>query len=91
MSENSNNPDMVVVYAAGIDMESIELAADPATELEMLQNIPRGALTVVLIDDDTGLAIWAGIATANVAENPTTDVQKQRLDYAVTQMFKKLK
>ena len=91
MSETSSNPDIIVIYAAGIDMESMDLATDPATELEVLENIPRGALTVILVDGETGLAIWAGLATANIAENPSSDVQKQRLDYAVTQMFKKLK
>jgi hypothetical protein len=49
-----------------------------------------GALAVALIDGKTGLAIWGGIATAEIQENPGLDVVKKRLDYAVTSMFKKL-
>jgi hypothetical protein len=90
MTEDSVNPDLVVAYAAGIDMDSMELKTDPESGLESLENIPAGALLVVLIDADTGLAIWAGVATANVQENPTPETTKERLDFAVSRMFSQL-
>ena len=51
---------------------------------------PWVPLAVALIDGKTGLAIWGGVATAEIQQNPGPDVIKKRLDYAVTSMFKKL-
>jgi hypothetical protein len=52
--------------------------------------VPEGAITVVLIDAATGFAVWAGLATGEIQQNPEADVVKQRLDYAVSEMFKLL-
>jgi hypothetical protein len=90
MIESADNPDLIVAFAAGIDMATMEIKIDPASNLETLRNVPMGALAVALIDGKTGLAIWGGIATAEIQENPGLDVVKKRLDYAVTSMFKKL-
>jgi hypothetical protein len=49
-----------------------------------------GALTVILIDNTTGLAIWGGVATAEIQQSPDQEIIKQRLDFAVSSMFKKL-
>ena len=90
MTESSDNPDLIVAFAAGIDMATMEIKIDPASNLETLRNVPMGALAVALIDGKTGLAIWGGVATAEIQQNPGPDVIKKRLDYAVTSMFKKL-
>jgi hypothetical protein len=90
MTEDSVNPDLIIAYAAGIDMDSMEIKTDPENELEVLENVPVGALTVVMVDADTALAIWAGVATAEIQENPTAETTKKRLDYAVSKMFAKL-
>ena len=90
MSESSSAPDLIVAFGAGIDMTSMDIKVDPESELETLTNIPMGGLTVILIDANTGLAIWAGAATGEVTQNPDSEVIKQRLDFAVSSMFKKL-
>jgi hypothetical protein len=90
MAEDSANPDLFVAFAAGIDMDTMELKTNPDDGLEVLENVPVGALTVILIDTETGFAVWAGVATAKVQENPTQETIKKRLDYAVSQMFAKL-
>ena len=90
MSEDSANPSLVVVFAAGIDMAAMREEVDPNSNISALQNVPQGALTVVLIDSLTGLAIWGGVATADIMEDPTPEVVKQRLAYAVSSMFKQL-
>jgi len=90
MSEDSVNPDLIIAYAAGIDMDSMEIKTDPENELEVLANVPVGALTIIMVDADTGLAVWAGVATAEIQENPTPETTKKRLDYAVSKMFSKL-
>ena len=90
MTESSANPDLIVAFAAGIDMATMEIKIDPESKLETLENVPMGALTVILIDASTGMAIWGGIATAEIQHNPEQDVIKKRLDYAVSSMFKQL-
>ncbi len=91
MSEDSVNPDMVVAYAAGIDMDSMDINFDPETELVKFENVPIGSLTVILIDANSQLAIWGGSATAEIQEDVAPEVQKKRLDFAIKRMFKELK
>ena len=90
MSEDSSDPDLVVAFAAGIDMDALGLKTDPETKTDMLANVPQGALIVVLVDSDTGFVVWAGVATADVQQNADANTMKARLDYAVTKMLKKL-
>jgi len=88
--QNQKNPDMIVAFAAGIDMEALGLKVDPKTKIDMLENVPQGGLLVVLVDSKSGFVIWVGVATGEVQQNPDTETIKARLDYAVTQLFKKL-
>ncbi len=90
MSENTTDPDLIVAFAAGIDMDALGLKVDPETKKNLLDNVPQGGLAVVLADSETGFVIWVGIATAEIQENPDKATVKARLDYAVKQMFKKL-
>ena len=90
LSESTSNPDLVVAFAAGIDMASMDIKIDPESELETLENVPRGALVLVLIDAASGKAVWAGIATGKIQENPDEETTKKRLDYAVSSMLKQL-
>ena len=90
MSENSTDPDMFVAFAAGIDMDALGLKVDPETNMDMLTDVPQGALVVAFADSQSGFVIWLGVATAEVQESPDTETVKARLDYAVTQLFKNL-
>ena len=87
MTEDSLDADRVVGFAAGIDMESMELGIDPETNLTTLENVP---LIIVLIDARTGHPIWAASATAEVQDSPGEEAIKKRIAYAVRTMFKKL-
>ena len=90
MSESAVDPDLVVAYAAGIDMDALKLKVDPTTNMNMAENVPQGGLVVVLVDSESGFVIWVGAATAEIQESPDTKTVKARMDYAVTKMFKKL-
>ena len=92
MSQSSPliSPDMIVAFAAGIDMDALELKVDPESKIDMLVSMPQGGLLVILVDGQSGFVIWAGVATAEVQESPTAKTVKARLDYAVTQLFRKL-
>jgi len=71
-------------------MDSMEIKTDPENDLEVLKNVPLGALSVILVDAQTGLAVWAGVARAEIQDNPTIETTKKRLDFAVSEMFSKL-
>lgn len=90
MSENSANPDLIVAFAAGIDMDALGLKVDPKTNMEMLANVPQGGLAVVLADADSGFVIWVGVAAGEVQQSPDAKTVKARLDYAVTQLMRQL-
>jgi hypothetical protein len=90
MSQRAVGPDLIVAYAAGIDMDALELKVDPKTQIDMVENVPRGGLVVVLVDSESGFVIWIGTATAEIQDKPDTQTVKARLDYAVTKMFKQL-
>lgn len=80
-------PDIFVAFAAGVDMDVLELKVDPDTKRQMFESIPQGALVIVLIDAATDKPVWVGAATANIAESPSDEVVRKRLDYAVTEIF----
>lgn len=87
---HSDSPDLLVAVFMGVDMEAIEIKVDPKTKLDLLENMPTAALAVALIDSKTGYAVWIGEAMADVQQNRTEEIIRERLDYAVSQMFKKL-
>ena len=83
-------PELAVTFFTGVDMEAMELKVDDKTKKEILTNVPKAALLVFLIDVQTEEAIWVGKATAEIHTNPTDEVVRERLDYAIKEMFKKM-
>lgn len=90
MVESQVDPDMLVFYGAGIDMQSVDIKLDPETNLEQMVNVPRGALTVILIDGESELAIWGGQAIAEIKQDPNPEITRKRLAYAIEKMFARL-
>ena len=85
-----SNPELAVVFFMGIDMEAMKLKMDPETKKEMMENVPKAALVIALIDTKTKFVVWMGRATAELSDNPSDELVRERLDYAVTQMMKKM-
>jgi hypothetical protein len=90
MSESSAAPDMIVAYAAGINMDALEVKVNPETEMEELTNVPRGALLILLIDNASGFMIWRGVAVGDIQEGIDIEAAKARLDYVVSGLFKEV-
>ena len=84
------NPDVYVAFLAGVNMEALNLSKDPKTKLRVLTKEPEGALALVLLDGTTSEAIWGAVAGDRVESELDVESSKKRLDYAVTQLFKKL-
>jgi hypothetical protein len=85
--ESNNNPDLLLIFAAGVDMENLELVKDPDTELRSLKEVPKGAFIVVLIDPATRRAVWVGTAEGNAEAGRSVEELKKRLAFAVENMF----
>ena len=90
MTEVSASPDVLVLYGIGIDMLALNVVPDPDSDTSSLEEMPSGGLMVLLADPESRRLLWVGTATAELAENPSTELVKERLDYAVTQMFEEL-
>lgn len=90
MTEVSSKPDMMVAYAAGVDMTTLGLKESPETKEKLLANIPSAALVVALIDADTGYVIWIGEAVGEVQEQADEATVRRRIEYAITEMFRLL-
>ena len=90
MSEVSSHPDMLVAYAAGVDMTTLGLKENPESKEKLLANIPKAGLIVALIDADTGYVIWLGEAVGEVQEQADQATVRARIEYAVREMFRLL-
>ncbi len=89
MTSAVDKPDMVVTFVAGIEMLSLELREDPKKDGEKtLQNIPKGALVVVLADATSRIRLWVGVAAGDVGKQYDSSAVQRRLDYAITEMFR---
>jgi len=86
----NGKPDLAVSFFIGVNMDNQELKIDEETKIELKKTIPKAGLVVVLSDVETGKVVWMGIATGEVQENRTAELVRNRLDFAVTEMFKHL-
>ena len=82
------NADVAMSFFTGVDMEAQDLKADPKTKVEIPVNVPKAALIVVAIDTSTGFVIWMGQAVGDVQQGASPEVTKERIEYAITEMFK---
>ena len=89
MTEAAASPDALVIYAVGVDMKAMDVVMGPDDTIERFEQIPKGALVVVLADSETRRVMWVGSALAELVEEPTIEIRKKRLDYAISKMFKK--
>lgn len=84
------NADLGVAFFVGIDMEAQKLKKNPETEVEMIENVPEAGLIIALVDTKSGFVVWVGEAVGELSENATDEVVEERIDFAVTEMFKLL-
>lgn len=87
----AENPDLAVGFFMGVDMENMQLKEDPNDHVEVLKNVPKAGLIVVLTDVETGYVVWMGVAEGDLHEGADDELVRKRLDYAVTHMFKLLR
>jgi len=86
MTEVKENPDVLVAYAVVVDMEAQKLLQDKDNNMNIVEKVPQNALFVAFADPTSGEAVWVGAASGEVQPNPSVDLVKKRLDYAVTKI-----
>ena len=87
LKEEKSNPDLLLAFGLGVDMAAMQLKQYPNSTLRTLENIPRAALTMFMVDTETSIIVWAGVATADYKNLPA-DAAQQRLKFAIEEMFK---
>ena len=86
--EVQSDPDLLVAFAAGVDMTILELKEDPESKKEVLTNVPKAALVIALTDANTGYTVWLGFAEGDVQKQQTIENIRARIKYAVAEIFK---
>lgn len=89
MSEVAESPDVLLMYAVGVDMKALDVVTTSEDGTEHLEEVPQGAVAILMVDPASRRAMWVGTASANLAEDPSMEETKERLDYAITHIFKK--
>ena len=87
-TEIVEDPDLLLIYAVGIDMVALDIVIDE-DEAERFEETPTGALLIALADYQTREYVWGGYAEATLLEEPDTELTKKRLDFAITEMFRR--
>jgi hypothetical protein len=90
MTEVFDSPDVLVIYAVGVDMKALDVVDDPKDDSVQFKEVPKGGLMVILADPESRSVMWVGSAVADIMEEPTAELGEKRLDYAVKKMFKNL-
>jgi hypothetical protein len=83
-----DDPDVLLAYAVGVDMANLDYVKAPEGSEEQMKSVPKGGVLVIMVDPASGRAVWAGGATGDIQDEPTAELTKKRLDYAITEMFK---
>jgi len=91
LTQVGENPDLMITYMSGVDMTATELVKDSTQKLDILENIPKAALVIVMLDAATGNPVWGAVAVGDVHENRTASHIRSRLDFAVKGMFEKMR
>ena len=86
--ETMNQPDFLVLYASGVDMEALEFEKDTDLGKDIMHNIPKGSLSVVLIDVRNQRPVWLGAAQGNIQQETHEDIATKRIHYAINEMLK---
>lgn len=87
LTETTRNPDLLLIFAAGVNMENLEFVKDPDSKISTLEEVPKGALLVAMIDPATRHPVWAGIARGDVESERSDEQVRKRLAFAVEKMF----
>lgn len=87
---SQGDPDLWVDLSILAEVQDVEENKTKRREGLTFDPVGEGALIVELIDHETDKTVWIGGAKGDLRHSRTADETKQRLAYAVDEMFKTL-
>jgi hypothetical protein len=87
---SQGDPDLWVDLSILAEVQDVEETKTKRREGVTFDPVGEGALVVELIDAETEKTVWIGGARGDIRHSRTADESKQRLSYAVDEMFKEL-
>ena len=91
MTVAQSSPDLFVSMLILADVKELEeIKSKHGDTVTGLDPVGKGALLVELVDAQTGKTVWLGAAEGDVRGSNSLEVSKQRLAYAVDQLFDRL-
>jgi hypothetical protein len=87
---SQGDPDLWVDLSILAEVQDVEENTTKRREAVTFDPVGEGALVVELVDAQTEKTVWIGGAKGDIRHSRTTDESKQRLAYAVDEIFKKL-
>jgi len=84
--EDQTNPDFLVSYVSGVDMDRAKEKVDEDGKA-YLETIPEAAIAVLVIDSHNGQLIWASVAEGEFQKDLSDEESMKRIDYAIKKMF----
>ncbi len=87
-TEVVENPDVLLIYAVGVDMESLGVVVR-GEDTGKIVDLPSGGIVVGLTDPGTMEVLWAGAAEGQIRAEGDSELARQRLDHAISKMFRR--
>jgi len=90
LTASQAEPDLLVSSVILAEVQGVDEKQSKRREAVTFDPVGEGALVVELIDAETDKTVWIGGAKGDIRHSRTTEESKQRLAYAVDEMFKSL-
>jgi len=90
LTASQGEPDLLVSSVILAEVQDVDEKQTKRREGVTFDPVGEGALVVELIDAETEKTVWIGGAKGDIRHSRTTEESKQRLAYAVEEMFKTL-
>ena len=90
LTVSQGEPDLLVDLSIIAEVQDVEEKETKRRQGLTFDPVGEGALVVELIDNQTEKTVWIGGAKGDLRHSRSTDETKQRLAYAVDEMFKTL-
>ena len=89
LKHSSTQTDIIISYGIDVNMASRKLKLFGSAEEGFFINKPKGALSIIIRSKKTNEALWLAWANSQYKQLET-GTAKKRIEYAISEMFKKL-
>jgi hypothetical protein len=90
LNESSAHPDLLVGFLIVADLNQLQEVSERGGKVSSIEGVGKSALIIELIDARTNHTVWLGAAAGDAKTGRSSAELKERLDYAVTALFRDL-